>query len=67
MRDSEAGLLTPEETDSKLREVVEMAVKGTVEVGREMAMDEDSEEVLGTRSREEGEDGGRRSKEGPGR
>ncbi|KAL8278220.1 hypothetical protein RQP46_009393 [Phenoliferia psychrophenolica] len=54
MEASERGELTPEETDDRLREVVESAVGQQVEVGREIgtAMEED-EDSSAVRPREE--------------
>lgn len=73
MEASERGELSAEETDDKLREVVERAVKGQVEVGRELGMEE-GEESGRIREREDAngdermEDGaGKRRREEPGR
>lgn len=48
MEASERGELSPEETDEKLRAVVESAVEGQVAVGREIgtAMDEDEPSTI---------------------
>ena len=69
MEASERGEITSAEADAKLREVVESVVKGTVETGREMAVDDDADGVLGVRAREDNDEGGggKRSREEPGR
>ncbi|KAK4705514.1 hypothetical protein P7C70_g685, partial [Phenoliferia sp. Uapishka_3] len=55
MEASERGEFTPEETDEKLREVVESAVQGQVEVGREIgeAMEEDDESAVRPRDEDD--------------
>lgn len=57
MEASERGEISPDETDERLREVVESAVQGQVEVGREIgsAMEDGDEPGLG-RVREEDEE-----------
>lgn len=72
MEASERGELSAEETDERLREVVERAVKGQVEVGREIGMEEGGEEEGRGREREEDMNGdermeGKRRREEPGR
>lgn len=53
MEASERGELSPEETDEKLREVVESAVGEQVAVGREIGNAMDEDEPSAVRSRDE--------------
>lgn len=76
MEASERGELSPEETDEKLREVVESAVGEQVAVGREIgtAMDEDEPSAVRPRDEDASGDfvgqsagGGKRRKDEAGR
>ena len=68
MEASERGELSPEETDDKLREVVESAVQGQVDVGREIgssAMDEDEDGANAVRPRDDEDPNGSLGDERP--